>query len=149
MAINGTTTPKFIYNYGISGAVTVSLDKAYDVKVEYEHEYINHESELNLERDAYLKGMHVKMTVFLNLYKYTSPTPATKLSTLNSYKGLKVSLWEHSDGYPFFKDTSGGTALFLLEEVTPFFLENVTFKDAVKLVFRSMNKVVLNPTYVP
>lgn len=147
MAINGTGAPKFVYNYGGTGAVTVALDNAKDMKVEYKHDYIEHESEIDGERDAYLKSVHVRFTIILHLYKYSNP--ASKLATLNSYKGLKVSLWEHSDGNPFYKDTSGGAALFLLKEVHPFYLEDVTYKDAVKLVFESMNKVVINPTVTP
>lgn len=147
MAINGTGAPKFVYNYGETGAVTVALDYARDTKAEYIHDYIEHESELDGEREAYLKSVHVRFTVILNLYKYTNPN--SKLATLNTYKGLKVSLWEHTDGNPFYKNTSGGTALFLLKEVHPFYLEDVTYKDAVKLVFESMNKVVINPSVVP
>ncbi len=146
MAVNGVSAPKFIYNYGGDSAIIILLDYAFSTEVKYESGYINQQSVFNLERDSMLLGTHVEFVCHLNLFKYADPK--TKLSTLEQYKGLKVVLYQHRDGFFFFKDLLGNPALFLLEEVEPYHLEDVTYKDAVKLTFKSMNKVVINPGYI-
>jgi len=147
MAINGTLAPKFIYNYYSESPVTVNLDYAFGTETKYGTSYIEHVSALTLEKDSFKQGTHVDFICHLNLFKYADPK--AKLSTLETYKGQKVVLYEHRDGFFFFKDLLGNPALFLLEEIEPYHLENVTYKDAVKLTFKSMNKVVINPGYVP
>ena len=141
MAIFGTSAPKWVYDYGGSNEHTILFDYAYDENFKPKTTYIEHESEIDLERDYILKGSHYILNFKLNLFKYTDP-PA-KYDEINDYKGLKGVLWRHRDGNPL-KKADGSNALFTLKDIIPFYRENVTYKDALSITFESCSPVDLS-----
>jgi hypothetical protein len=65
---------------------------------------------------------------------------------LASYKGSLVSLWLHSDGQPFMKTVSDD-ALFLLRDITAFYLTDNYQHDGVLLEFESVDPILQVTSY--
>ena len=142
MGIFGTTCPRFVYNHGGGGEVTVDLTYGIITRSEPQAEYLEQKSEITGNRDLIPRGTHWEVEVRYHLYKHTtSPTPAQKYTTITTYKGRQVTLYLHADGAPFY--TSGTTdAHFVLKEVTPFHLTTTDYKDGLLLLFVSADTVL-------
>ena len=145
MAIFGTSAPKWVYDRGGASEFTILLDYVYDTKFEPKTVFVEHESELDLERDFIFKGTHWTFELKMNLYKYSDTISVVKAKhdEINSYKGKKGSLWMHRDGSQF-KKSDGTDALFVLKEVVPFYRETKDFRDALYLKFESCSPVDLS-----
>ncbi|MEW6507175.1 MAG: hypothetical protein AB1432_05460 [Bacteroidota bacterium] len=150
--INGIRPPKWTYDRGGANEFTINFDYVYDVQLSPETIYLNSESEIDAERDYFLKGSHYEFSFKMNLYKYalTNVTELkNKRDSIIAYKGLKGTLWQHRDGNQF-KKSDGSDALFLLKDVIPFYRETVKFRDALNIIFQSCSPVDLHPgTFIP
>ena len=140
MGIYGTTESKFVYDHGGGGEVTVALPYSEIVMSEPSTEYLEQKSTLTGDREFIARGTHWTVEIKVNLWKYTSPTPATKYATIMTYRGKKVCLWLHTDGNPFRK-SAGVDALFQLKEVTPSWIVDTDFKDVLLLHFESIDPI--------
>jgi hypothetical protein len=142
MGIFGTTCPRFIYNHGGGGEVTVDLTYGIIQRSEPTTDYVEQRSAITGDRDLLARGTHWEVEVKYHLYKHTTaPTPAGKYSTIATYKGRLVTLYLHADGAPFYK-TGTTDALFVLKEITPFFLTTTDYKDGLILLFVSADTVL-------
>lgn len=137
MGIFGTTAPKFIFS-----GTTVNLTYGIITKSEPVTEYIEQKSEITGNRDLISRGTHWTVEIRYHLYKHTTaPTPAAFYTTLTSYKGKQVSLYLHADGAQFY--TAAATdAHFVLKEITPFYLTTTDYKDALILLFESVDTIL-------
>jgi hypothetical protein len=101
-------------------------------------EYLEQKSEITGDRAFIPRGTHWAVEVKYHLYKHTtSPTPQTKYETIASYKGIPVTLYLHNDG-PQFLHSASADALFVLKELTPFYLTTTDYKDGLLLLFESI-----------
>ena len=135
MSIHGTQGPRFIYHRGAGDAVSVDLDFALVTELTPSTEYIEHESEIALDRALIFRAERWRVAITLNLWKYASPS--TKYSTICAYKGKAVSLYRFRDGNPF-RLNATTDMLFMLTDVVPVHLTTTDYKDGLTLVFESL-----------
>ena len=149
MAIFGKQAPKWVFDLGGANEHAILFDFVYDRKFEPKDVYVEHESELNLERDVIFKGTHWTFEFKINLYKYSDDVSIvkSKFDEINSYKGKSGVLWLHRDGMQL-KKADGTDALFLLREVVPFYRETRKFRDALYVKFTSLSPVDLTQSGV-
>lgn len=150
--ITGNRPPKWVFDRGGMNEFTINFDYVYDVELKPDTNYLESESEIDIERDYFLKGSHYEFSFKMNLYKY-SLTSLTELKNkrdaILAYKGLKGTLWQHRDGEQF-KKADESDALFILKEVVPFYRDTVKLRDGLYVVFQSCSPVVLRPgAYIP
>jgi len=150
MAALGIQPPKWIYDSGGGSEHVILFDYVFDIELKPKHYYIENESEIDLERDFYRKGTHYTLDFKINLYKYSTVLSEIKAKQdeIISYVGLKGTLWQHRDASQF-KKSGGSDALFVLKEVLPFNLDNITFKDALYIKFESCSPVDLSQSSSP
>lgn len=145
MSIFGVAGPKFVYDHGGPGEVTVLIDYWTTTKSEPDTSYVEQISELDLETDLIKRGTHFVFEGYTRLYKYGLPEPLNmssiqaKYDEIVQYHGMKVSLWRHRDGEQFRKGSND--VLFYLTETIPFNLKTPDFKDALILKFRSAGSI--------
>ena len=144
MAMLGTGSPKWVFDRGGGSEFTILFDYIYDHNFEPKTIYVEHESELDIERDFILKGSHWTFDFKMNLYKYSDDLSVVlaKHDEINDYKGQKGTLWMHRDGSQF-KKSDGSDALFVLKEIIPFYRETRRYKDALYIKFESCSPVDL------
>jgi len=117
---------------------TILLDYVAVLKDEPEIEQLIHKSEISGHREYVERGEHWLFRLRLHLFKYSDPR--SKFEEIYHYKRAKVTLWRHRDGSQFL-DSDGNDVLFMLEEVTPAYLERAEFRDVLILTFRSTDYV--------
>lgn len=137
MGIFGTTEPKYIT---VVGSTTVALPYSQVISSEPSTDYVEQRSELTGERQFLPRGTHWVVEIQVNLWKYSSPTPATKYATIAGHRGAKVYLYLHSDGNPFYK-SAGVSAAFVLKEVSPKWVTDTDYKDILILRFESADTI--------
>jgi hypothetical protein len=140
----GVLAPKFVFDYGEGGEVTVNLDYAKVLSCQPETDYIEHKSGITGERAFIKRATHYEVQIAVNLFKYSNP--ASKYGDIMTYHGAAVTLWLHRDGEEF-KSGSSDDALFLLKEVEPFFHDMPNYPDYLVLTFVSLNPVVRDEAF--
>jgi len=152
MALRGTGEPKFVYDHGGGGEVTVLLSNIEYLENKPIFKYIEHESEIDLDRKFEKRGQHRLVRFKMHVYKYGMPEPIdmdlvkAKFDEIIAYNksGDLVSLWLHRDGDQF-KQANWATvaddALFILHSYQEIYLKTADYKDGLILEFRSVNPV--------
>lgn len=144
MGIFGTTAPKFVYDEGGTFQKTVTLTYGIITRNESVTEYVEHRSEIDGDREWVAKCSHREVEIEYNLWK--EGTAASRMyNTIERFKGSKVSLYLHSDGDRF-ETSPGVAALFTLTEVEAWHVETATYKDRLRLTFKSTNPVLIDLT---
>lgn len=136
MGMLGVSYPKFVYDRGGASEATVLLPYSQYKANDSETRYIEHESEIDLNREAVKLGTHKVIELDYLLYKEVDPS--AKYTEINAYHGLKVTFYLHEDGAQY-KQADDSDALFVLKEVTPY--EDEVYRDYCKLVFESLNPI--------
>jgi hypothetical protein len=137
MAIFGTGVPKIL----TSASVEISLPCSKYLKNGPRFDNVIHENVVSGIRVFLHKGYRWEIELLIHLYKYADP--AATFTALNTALYDEVTFWRHSDWDPICNSV-GATVPFWLEKITPFYLETVTYKDALKLEFVSLGYVDLN-----
>ena len=140
MAIFGTEPPKWVYDYGGANEFTILFDYVYNLKFTPKIEYIDNESEINLDRDFVLKGTHWDIEFKMNLFKYSTDITVVKAKydEILSYLGLSGTFWLHRDGTQF-KKSDGSDELFILHDITLFYRDMVKYRDALIIKLKSLS----------
>ena len=141
MSIFGLTSPKFVYDRGGAGEATVELNNVVRNEYTVETDYVEHVSEIDLNREFISVQKRIRLVWIMNLFKDVDPI--AKYNSIVIHKGREVSVWLFRDGVQFARtfDDAGeplADALFCLKEVTPFFLESAAYRDGLVLVFESV-----------
>ena len=140
-SIFGVNPPQFIYDRGGANEVTVPLPYVNnDIRSEPATELVSSESDIDGQRESYLRGSHWVVEMTYNLHKELDA--AHKYGVLSSWKGYAVTLYLHDDGDPFFQaGDHDADALFILKEVIPSYITTTGFADVVTLRFESESPV--------
>lgn len=141
MAIFGTGEPVWVYDRGGVNEHTITFSYAYEINFQPDTVYIEHESEIDLERDFIFRGSHYTLDFKINLYKYSNPL--TTFNDIIAYKKLKGSLYLHNGG-KLLKKSDNTDALFILKDVVPFYLETVQWRDGLYITLESCSPVDLS-----
>ncbi|MCP4650314.1 MAG: hypothetical protein GY853_09595 [PVC group bacterium] len=104
----------------------------------YNADYLTHESVLTGHREFIDKGVHLNITLDVNIYKESDSE--AKRNIYSSYLFQPVKFWWNRN-YPNIQLKNGGDAYFILSEVTPYFKNTPLFHDGLLLVFKSIDYV--------
>lgn len=141
MAIFGTGEPVWVYDRGGVNEYSIVFYNAYDINFQPNTVYIEHESEIDLERDFIFRGSHYTLDFKINLYKRTNPL--ADFNYIIAKKGLKGSVYLHNGG-KLLKKSDNTDALFILKDVVPFYLETVQWRDGLYITLESCSPVDLS-----
>ena len=139
-SIFGDGSPQFAINFGLPNQNIVVLDNYLITKDEPTIKKITNESELAADRNFTYLGEYWELDVQVNLYKYANPP--VQFTTFYSFKNQNVVLWKHGDG-SYYKDANGNPALFYIDEITPFSLNQFDFSDCLLFKFLSLTGIKL------
>lgn len=132
---NGTGTHSF------NTEMTVLLDYVVVDKDEAEDRSGFYESVITNHREKDSRGEHWVFSVILNLWKYGSEAAIkSKLDEIYQYRNSDLTLYRHRDSDPF-KDAAGNDVLFFIDEIRPFYMERIAFRDRLLVTFRSKDPV--------
>jgi hypothetical protein len=82
-----------------------------------------------------------ELDVIVNLLSYDNPL--AKMNEIYKYLNQQVLLWKNRDGLPYHGDYS--TALFYIDEITPFSLDTFDFSDRLLIKFLQYSAGVNKP----
>ena len=140
MGIFGTQCPRMIYHEGLGDQVTFDFDHARVLEYTPQSKYVDLVSEITGEREMILQGTDWEVRILVHLFKETLPDYWT---ALKAYKGKVVTLYLHKDGSdPFVASTHDDSTGFILQEIAPFFLETILWRDAAILTFALSSSII-------
>jgi hypothetical protein len=140
-SVFGNSYPKIVYDYGGGlSEVTILLPYSVVTRSEPMTEIVEFVSDLDGTRETSDRGTHWIVEIRYLLFKEADP--CTKYQALQYYKNKPLTLFMHQDGYPFISAADhGADAKFVLLEIEPFSVTDVTYKDGLNLRFESLNPV--------
>jgi hypothetical protein len=130
MAIFGTAAPKI---------GSVNIDYAVVEAFEPEFDGIIHKSEISGDKVVINSSRHLNVEIIVNLWKEGNPT--TKYNTIRGLLDTEQDFYLHRDGTAVRNAANTANAKFLVKEVTPFYLETAQYRDRLRIVLESMERV--------
>jgi hypothetical protein len=89
------------------------------------------ESDIDTDRVFISFNEYWELDVIVNLLSYDNPL--AKMNEIYKYKNHQVLLWKNRDGLPYHGNYE--TALFYIDEITPFNLDTFDFSDRLLIKF--------------
>ncbi len=110
---------------------------------------IQHQSVISGKKNWITLGDYASFKVTVQLYRYTSPTPNAKFTTLMTYLHQLVYFYPHKDGVTAgdglgkpIQNSSAVNVKFFINAITPYYLNNIDAKqDLVDIEFIAENYV--------
>jgi hypothetical protein len=136
-SIFGTGSPKI----KTSAGADIALDNANYLIDRPVFDNIIHENPISGARVYLHKGYRWEIELLVHLYKFA--VPATTFSTIYAALYDEVQFFRHNEAEPVC-DSSGNVVSFWFKKITPFYLETVEYRDALKLEFVSLGYVDLS-----
>lgn len=138
-SIFGDAEPQFAVNFGKSNQVIVELSHSLITKNEPVITRVINEEELAADR-IFLNKTFWEMDVVLDLFAYENPLG--KFNEVNQYLKQSVALWKHKDGRPY-RNHYSDIVPFYIEQIKPFYLDQLDFYDKVLIKFKSAKSLEL------
>ena len=148
MAIWGINCPKFTGD-GDPDSNTVTLDYAILDPTWNDPRLIEQQSVVTGKKTWITLGDYASFKVTVQLFRYTSPTPSAKFTTLMTYLHKLVYFYPHKDGSTAgdglgkaIQNSTPANVKFFISAITPYYMNNANdLKDIVDIEFVAENYV--------
>lgn len=128
--IMGVSYPKIVYG----SSTTVNLQYSRILHDEPDYDMLNYQSEINGDRNIYVRGYHWLFEILVYLTRYADPE--AKWNEIFAAYNQEVDLYRYSDN-PACKDSAGNVVKFRFIECVPLYLDDSCRLDACRCKFIS------------
>ena len=138
--IFGIQAPKFVF-----GSATVLLYNAVYGDEKSDSIFVEHESQIDAQREESLKGVHVELPVTIYLFQYGGSAAAKYYEIMQYFGKTLDAFYKHMDGKSY-KTITGANARFIMKEFSRSYLETANWKDGLTIIFRSLDPIDVSAT---